>query len=205
MSEFTTFFLGFLFNTLVAIVLVRFIYYPSTKSKPHVFTFLAFNAIIYFVLGFMKSVELGMGVGFGLFAIFSVLRYRTETMPIREMTYLFAISALPVMNSAVLTGSVWPQLILANAAILVIMLALEKEWGFRYEASRQVVYEKIELIVPQRRAELVSDLQTRMGIKIKRVAVGKVDYLHDTASLTVFYEEPYKNNWQHSTETGDDD
>jgi len=195
MSDFATFLLSFAFNLLVALVLVRFIYYPSTHDKRYVFTFLAFNTVIFFVLTFMTSVSIGVGVGFGLFAIFSILRYRTDPIPVREMTYLFIIAALPVMNSAASTDSVWLQLISANAAILLIMWLLEKEWGFRYEASKRVIYEKIELIRPDRRAELIADLEQRTGLTIKRVSIGKVDFLHDTADLRVFYENGKEEHW----------
>ena len=157
MNDFANFLLGFGFNFLVAVLVVRFIYYPSTHNKSHVFTFLAFNTVIYFVLSFMASVEIGVGVGFGLFAIFSILRYRTETMPIREMTYLFIISALPVMNSASSNGDIWPQLLAANVAILSVLFVLEREWGFKYEVSQLIVYEKIELITPDHRAELLAE------------------------------------------------
>ncbi len=195
MSDLSNFLLGFGFNLLVAILIVRFIYYPSTHNKRYVFTFLAFNTVIYFVLSFMTSVEIGVGVGFGLFAIFSILRYRTDPIPVREMTYLFLIVALPVMNSAVSAGTVWPQLVAANLAIMVILLVLEKEWGFHYEASKRVVYEKIELIRPDRRAELQADLEMRTGLKIKRINIGKVDFLRDTADILVFYDDPAREEW----------
>ncbi len=195
MSDLAMFLLSFGFNFLVALVLVRFIYYPSTHDKRYVFTFLAFNTVIYFVLSFMTSVSIGVGVGFGLFAIFSILRYRTDPIPVREMTYLFIIVALPVMNSAAGTDSVWPQLIAANAAILLIMWVLEKEWGFHYEASKRVIYEKIELIQPERRAEMIADLEQRTGLKIKRVEIGKVDFLHDTADLRIHYHNGAGEHW----------
>ncbi|MBN1372416.1 MAG: DUF4956 domain-containing protein [Anaerolineaceae bacterium] len=195
MSDLLAFLLSFGFNLLVALVLVRFIYYPSTHDKRYVFTFLAFNTVIYFVLSFMTSVSIGVGVGFGLFAIFSILRYRTDPIPVREMTYLFIIAALPVMNSAAGTDSVWPQLIAANAAILLIMWVLEKEWGFQYEASKRVIYEKIELIQPERRAEMMADLEQRTGLKIKRVEIGKVDFLHDTADLRIHYHNGAGEHW----------
>ncbi len=99
MSNFGSFLLNFGFNFVVALLIVRFIYYPSTHNKRYVFTFLAFNTIIYFVLSMMAKIEMGIGVGFGLFAIFSILRYRTDPIPIREMTYLFIIAALPLINS----------------------------------------------------------------------------------------------------------
>lgn len=203
MSDFVNFLLGFGFNFLVALLVVRFIYYPSTHNKSHVFTFLAFNTVIFFVLSFMTSIEIGVGVGFGLFAIFSILRYRTETMPIREMTYLFIISALPVMNSAAANGDIWPQLLAANAAILGVLFVLEKEWGFKYEASRTIIYEKIELITPEHRAELLADLETRTGLKIKRVAIGKIDFMRDTANLNIYFDDPHQDDWLHLPQADD--
>ena len=110
--SFLSLFVGFAVNLLVALVIVRFIYYPANPNKNYVFTYLAFNNIIYFVMSFLTSAELSLGVGFGLFAIFSVLRYRTSTMSTREMTYLFIVIALPVMNSVLMRGSCgaccWP-------------------------------------------------------------------------------------------------
>lgn len=195
MDSLLTLLFGFALNLLVALVIVRFIYYPSTRNKSYVFTFLAFNTIIFFVLRFMASIELGIGVGFGLFAIFSILRYRTDPIPIREMTYLFLISALPLMNGASIDTALWPQLVLANLAVLMILWVLEKEWGFTYEASKQIVYEKIELIHPERLPELLADLEARTGLKVKRVMVGKIDFLHDTANLRIFYDDPGQSAW----------
>src|SRR4030042_4543204 len=117
----TGFVLGAVFNLVVALVIVRFVYYPSTQNKNYVFTFLAFSTIIYFVLGLLTSVELSVGVGFGLFAIFSVLRYRTDPMPIREMTYLFIIIALPVMNSMLVSEGDIAKLAAANAIIVLLL------------------------------------------------------------------------------------
>lgn len=200
MNDLGTFLLSFGLNFLVALILVRFVYYPTTHNKQYVFTFLAFNTVIYFVLSFMNSIELGVGVGFGLFAIFSILRYRTDPIPIREMTYLFITAALPVMNSAGTSGDIWPQLIAADAVILLIMWVLEKEWGFRYELSKRIVYEKIELIRPDRQTEMLADLRERTGLKIKRVSIGKINFLKDTADLKIYYENPGQSGWTHDDE-----
>lgn len=195
MSDLGSFLLSFGFNLLVAVILVRFIYYPITHNKRYVFTFLAFNTVIFSVLSFMSSIEIGVGVGFGLFAIFSILRYRTDPIPVREMTYLFIIAALPVMNSATSDTTLWPMLIAANVIMLGIMFILEKEWGFRYEASKRILYEKIELIRPERYTELKADLEARTGIKIKRIVVGKINFLRDTAELTVYYDDVAQESW----------
>jgi len=200
MSDLSIFILGFVFNLLIVVVLVRFIYYPSTHNKRYVFTFLAFNTMIFFVLSFMTSIEIGIGAGFGLFAIFSILRYRTDPIPVREMTYLFVIVGLPVMNSASSDSDLWPQLVAANLAILAIMFVLEKEWGFHFEASKRILYEKIELVRPDRVVELKADLEQRTGLKIKRVVVGKINFLRDTAELTVFYDDVAQEGWLNAGE-----
>lgn len=198
MIVFTDLLLGFVFNLLVAVLVVRFIYYPATRNKSYVFTYLAFNTIIFFVLSFMNSIEMSVGVGFGLFAIFTVLRYRTDPIPIREMTYLFIIAALPVMNSAALSGGLQPELLLANGMVLLVLLVLEKEWGCHYEISKRITYEKIDLIRPQNRQQLLADLQRRTGLTIKRCVIGRVNFLRDTAEITIYYDDPGQENWVHA-------
>lgn len=195
MSDLVSFLLGFGFNFVIALLLVRFIYYPVTHNKRYVFTFLAFNTVIYFVLSFLTSIEISLGVGFGLFAIFTILRYRTDPIPVREMTYLFVIVALPVMNSASNDSSLWPQLVAANLATLVILFILEREWGFHFDSSKRILYEKIELIRPDRYEEMLADLENRTGLKIKRISIGKVNFLRDTADLTVYFDERSANGW----------
>lgn len=186
MSNLTLFTFGFIINFIVAFILVRWIYLPASPIKSHVFTFMAFNTIIYFIISILTSSQMGIGIGFGLFAIFSLLRYRTDPIPIREMTYLFIIVALPVMDSAAVAEQKWVELIISNGAVLLVLFLLEKGWGFRYEISKSILYEKIELIVPERRAELIADLEKRTGLKIKRVNVGKLDFMRDVATLEVF-------------------
>ena len=195
MTLMTDFLLGFLLNLLVPIIIVRFIYYPKTQDKHFVFTFLAFNTVIYFVLSLLVKSEIGVGVGFGLFAIFHFLRYRTDPVPIREMTYLFVIMALPVMNSSGMLETNWALLLLANGLVVLTLWLLERGWGFRYQTSQKITYENIALIVPSRRAELFADLEQRIGQKISSVTVGNIDFLHDTATLQVFYPEQSAQSW----------
>ena len=191
----TDFLLGFLLNLFVALIIVRFIYYPKTQDKHFVFTFMAFNTVIYFVLSLLVKSEIGVGVGFGLFAIFHFLRYRTDPIPIREMTYLFIIMALPVMNSSGMLQTNWALLLLANSLVILTLWLLEKGWGFHYQTSQKIIYENIELIVPSRRAELIADLEQRIGQKISSVTVGNIDFLHDTATLQVSYPEQSAQSW----------
>lgn len=187
-TELTNLLLGAGLNLAIALVIVRFIYYPETQNKNYVFTFLAFNTVIYFVLGLLTSVSLSIGVGFGLFAIFSVLRYRTDEIPIREMTYLFIIIALPVMNSILITNGDVAQLLAANGVVVVLLYVLEKEWGFHYEASRKITYERIDLITPANYELLLADVRTRTGLPVTRVVVGRIDFSRDTAEIQMFFE-----------------
>ena len=189
-TELLFYILGAGLNFLVALLIVRFIYYPVTQDKTFVFTFLAFNTVIYFVLGLMTSATLSVGVGFGLFAIFSVLRYRTEEIPIREMTYLFILIALPVMNSVMMSNSNLAFLIVANGAVAALLFVLERGWGFHFAGSKRVTYDRIDLIAPAKRDLMLADLHERTGLMVERVEVRRIDLLHDTAELAVYYEEP---------------
>jgi hypothetical protein len=189
-NDLTNFILGAVINLLVVVIIVRFIYYPLTQNRSYVFSFLAFSPTIYFVMGLLTSIELSIGVGFGLFAIFSVLRYRTEEMPIREMTYLFIIIALPVMNSVLAEGDEVGKLAVANVSVLVLLYILEREWGFRFEVNKKITYERIDLITPENHDRLLEDLRTRTGLPVKRVDIGRLDFLRDTAELVVYYDPP---------------
>ncbi len=178
--------LGASLNLVVALVITRGIYAVRTPDRNYVFSFLAFNSLIYFVLAMLTSVELSIGVGFGLFAIFSVLRYRTEETPIREMTYLFVLIALPVINAVLTPNGAFGQLLLANGFVIVLLYVLEQGWGFTFQSRNRVTYERLDLIVPERRAELLADLRQRTGLPVQRVEIGRIDLLHDTAELTLF-------------------
>ena len=186
----TDLFAGFLMNLVIAVLIVRLIYYPAKQDKNYVFTFLAFNTIIYFVMSFLTNAELSMGVGFGLFAIFSVMRYRTSAMSTREMTYLFIMIALPGMNSVLMRSNSWPDLLAANAAVIAVLFVLEREWGFHYESAKLIRYERIDLIKPHQRSVLLQDLCERTGLPVKRVELGQIDFLDDSVELKIYYDEP---------------
>lgn len=183
-------FIGFVFNLIVAILIVRFIYYPVKQSKNYVFTFIAFNTAVYFVMSVLTNVELSIGVGFGLFGLFSLLRYRTNTMPTREMTYLFVIIALPVVNSILIGSEAWASLLLANTAIMATFFILEREWGFHFEQSQRLTYDRIELIKPQHVGLLLDDLRARTGLDIKRCEVEDINFQRDTAEIKIYYDDP---------------
>lgn len=179
---------GFGINLAIVFVIVRFIYYPQQHSKQYVFTFFAFNTIVYFVMGLLNNATVSVGVGFGLFAIFSILRYRTDTIPIREMTYLFVLIALPVINSVLIAEQGYAEMAVANLATIVVLFVLEKEWGFHYESHKSLIYERMELIRPENWSLLTADLQERTGLPITRVEIGRLNFLRDTAEITVYYD-----------------
>lgn len=192
--SFANLLLGFTINFAIAFLIVRFIYYPQQRNKNYVFTFLAFNSIIFFVMSFLNSSSISVGVGFGLFAIFSILRYRTDTIPIREMTYLFIITALPLLNSILLSSNSYAELAVTNLAIIAVLFFLEKGWGFQYEIQKTVTYERIEMIRPEKWDELIADLEARTGLKIKRIEIGKLNFLRDSAEIIIFCDSPKNGN-----------
>ncbi|MCA9906538.1 MAG: DUF4956 domain-containing protein [Anaerolineae bacterium] len=178
--------LSFAVNFAVILMLVRFIYYPRQRSRAYVFTFMAFSTVIFFVMRLLNDSAISLGAGFGLFAIFSILRYRTDTIPIREMTYLFVITALSVINSVLLSTYAYTEFLATDLATLSVLFVLEQGWGFDYEIRRTVEYEQIGLIRPEHWPELIADLEQRLGIPINRVEIGRVNFLRDSATLTVY-------------------
>lgn len=180
--------LNFALNLAIVFVIVRFIYYPRQRDRDYVFTFFAFNTIIFFVMGLLNNTELSIGVGFGLFAIFSILRYRTDTVPIHEMTYLFVLIALAVVNALLLHAESYVEFLVINTAVIVILYVLEKEWGFHYELRKSITYERIDMIRPENRDLLIADLQERTGLPISRLEIGRIDFLRDSADIQVYYD-----------------
>jgi hypothetical protein len=190
LTQLVPFLLAAAFNLAVAVLIVRGIYYPVTRDRKYVPSFLAFNMMVFFILSLLGSVELSVGIGFGLFAIFSVLNYRTDEMPMREMTYLFVLLALPVMNSFLGADANLVPILVANGVIVALMFVLERGWGFRFEASQRLVYDTVELLAPDRRDELLADLRRRTGLPVTRVEIGRIDLLRDSAEITMSYEQP---------------
>ncbi len=176
-------------DMIVLFILIRLIYYPIHKKKDYLFTYFLFNTLIFFLCILLNSVKLSIGFAFGLFAIFGILRYRTEQISIKDMTYLFSVIALAVINALASKKVSIAELAFTDGMILLVTYALEHLWLTRHEAVRDVIYERIALIRPQEQAALHADLQERLGIRVSRVEVGRVDLLRDTAQLRVFYFE----------------
>jgi hypothetical protein len=192
MNAILLYFLGFLFNLVITLLITRYIYYPTNHNKTNIFTFIAFNTVTFFVVSILTSVELSIGIGFGLFALFSILRYRTDTFPIRDMTYLFITLALAVMNAIMFNGALYEKLIISNVCILAIIYFLEKGHCFQYEQEQKIRYEKIDMIKPEKHDLLLKDLEERTGKKITRFEIGEVDFLKDTAEIIIHFKEARK-------------
>ncbi|MBQ9201319.1 MAG: DUF4956 domain-containing protein [Bacteroidales bacterium] len=192
----------FFMNLLVCWLIVQFFYYKKSRRRDYYFTFMIFSSAMLMLLYIMGNVSIGVGMTLGLFAIFGVIRYRTETVPIREMTYLFVIIALAAVNGLaplyhvadiattphyVLSSGNVLVLALVNALILCLIVVLESEHLVRHTSTKLVLYDRIELIVPERRDELVADLEKRIGLKIDNVEIGHVDFLKDAAFIKIYY------------------
>lgn len=176
----------FAFNLIVAWIIVRFCYYRKSQRRDYVLTFMLFSSAMFMLIFLMENVNLQIGLTLGLFAIFGVIRYRTETVPVREMTYLFVVIATSVINGLALNIS-YAELFVADILIVGIMWLLESRLLLRHTSAKLVLYERIDLIVPERREEMIADLEQRLGIKIEKVEVGHVDFLRDVAFVKVYY------------------
>ena len=172
--------------------IVHFLYFKKGKRRDFYFTFIIISVAIYFLVYLMMGMDRGkatMGVGLGLFGIFSIMRYRTDTMPVREMTYLFVVVCLSVVHSmaTALTveslGTPIPELVVIDLITVAVIIMFERH--LKMDASKLVQYDRIELIKPERREELIEDLRQRTGLKVLNVEVGAIDFLHDMAMLRV--------------------
>ncbi len=202
--------LRFFLNLLSCWIIVCLLYYPKSRRKDYMFTFLTFSSAMLLLLYAMGRVDVGVGLTLGLFAIFGVIRYRTETVPIREMTYLFVIIALAAVNGltplfrvvglaqnaphyALGTGDLL-VILSANALSILLIWVLENSRRLKRSSSKLILYDRIDLIVPQRRDELFKDIEERCGIKPEDISVGNIDFLKDSAYIKVYY---------HTDETAD--
>lgn len=179
----------FSINITVLFILIRLIYYPIHRKKDYLFTYFLFNVLIFFLCVLLNSVKLSIGFAFGLFAIFGVLRYRTEQISIKDMTYLFAVITIAVINSLASKKVSVAELLFTDGMILAVTFFLERLWLTRHEAMKQIIYERIDLVKPANRNALYLDLQERLGVKVSRVEIGRIDLLRDTAQMRVFYFE----------------
>lgn len=176
----------FAFNTLVIIILTWGIYYKINRNSEYLFNFIIFNILIFFVASLLSQSDLNTGFAFGIFAIFSILRYRTEPLPIKEMTYMFISIVIAIINSTVTSGLGIYEIIFANVVIVLATYIMEKKWLRNYKAYKKIIFDDIRLIHKDKKAELIEVLESRTGYTITDVSIEKIDYLKDTALLKVY-------------------
>ena len=191
--EFCNMLVRFAICTFVNWIIVDRLYYQKSKRRDFYFTFMLIGVAIFFIVFFMIFVledmkgKTGIGVGIGLFGIFSIMRYRTDTMPVREMTYLFLLICLSVVNALASTMT-YPELLITDAIIVASVWVCESR--LKLEPCKLIQYDRIELIKPERREELVADLEKRTGLDIIKVEIGGIDMLRDMAVVKVYYKAP---------------
>lgn len=186
-----------LIDLLSIFILVRFIYFKANKKSDLNFTFYMFNIVIFFICFLLNKVELSLGAAFGLFAVFGMLRYRTEDISIKDMTYLFLVIAIGLITSVTKIKNTddsieYLFMVAINAVILVIAFVLESNLFSKREQVKLIVYEKISLINSQNQTELIADIMQRTGLKVHRLNITKIDFLNDSALIKIYYYEDNK-------------
>lgn len=179
----------FLFNFMVVFVGVRWLYYPKAKRKDYLFTYILISSVIFLLCFLLENVKLQLGFALGLFAIFGIIRYRTDAIPIKEMTYLFLVIGISVINALANKKVSYSELIFTNFVLLLVAFLLEHVFLLKHESTKTVLYEKIDLIKKNRREELIQDLEERTGLKINRIEIGRINFLRDTVRIKVYYYE----------------
>jgi hypothetical protein len=186
-TDFWMLILRFSFNLLVCWLIIQFFYYKKSRRKDYYFTFMLFSVTIFLLLFLLQSIPMQIGFALGLFAIFGMIRYRTETVQIREMTYLFVVIGISVVNGLSMEIP-YLSVVAANLLFLLVIWILESNKFLRHTSNKIILYEKINLIKPDRYDELVADLEERTGLDITKVEVGHIDFLRDVAFLKVYYK-----------------
>ena len=190
-NDFAMMFVRLLINIVFTWLIIDRLYFKKSQRRDFYFTFMLIAMAIFFIVFFMIFVledmkgKTSMGVGIGLFGIFSIMRYRTDTMPVREMTYLFVIIALSLVNAVSVNVPLFEVLLTNVIMVIAVWLC---EMHLKSRPSKLIQYDRIELITPERRPELIADLEKRLGVKVKNVEIGSIDFLRDMAMLRVSYE-----------------
>ncbi len=203
-SRLTEFGFRFALNALVIFLLVRVIYYPRHRNRDFLFSFFLFNIINFIICYLLSSATIKIGFAFGLFAIFSIIRYRSVSVPIREMAYLLTSVTIGILNALSTLDTGLPELLISNGVLLLLTFVLDRKVTLPHENSQMVIYEKIELIKPENRTQLIEDLKLRTGLPIHRIEIGRIDLMRDSAKIRIFYlsQEIHSSSFDSD---GDDD
>lgn len=186
-NDFYTLLFRLLVNLVFMTIIIRYLYYPITKRKDYLFTYYLIGLITFFLCFGLKKLDIDTGMGLGLFAIFGIIRYRTDAIEIKEMTYLFLIIGISVVNSLASKKISLAEMALINITVVGVTYGLEYLWLVKHLTRKTIVYERIDLIVPDRYEEMKADIEARTGLTVNRIDVGKINFLDDTASVKIYY------------------
>lgn len=187
LEDFLELVIRFVFNFLVVAVIVRGFYYPIARRKDYLFSYILISSLVFLLCFLLENVKLQIGFALGLFAIFGIIRYRTNPIPIKEMTYLFVVIGISVINALANRKVSYIELIFTNIMVISVVYFLEKVWLLKHETSKTIDYEKIDLIKPEKHNELLKDLKERTGLNIHRIEIGRINFLRDTVRLRIYY------------------
>ena len=179
--------LRFVFNFLVCWIIIRFFYFKKSQRRDYYFTFMMFAVVIFLIITLMENMKMNVAYALGLFAIFGMIRYRTETLRIREMTYLFVVMGVSIINGQALTTS-YAELVMTNLLVVLAIWLFEGNKHAKQLSEKVILYDKIEMVQCGKEAELKADLEARTGIKIEKIEVGHIDYLRDAAFVKIWYK-----------------
>jgi hypothetical protein len=171
----------------VVFIIVRLIYYPRKHDKEYLFTFVMFNLLVFLVVYFMHTLQLSVGFAFGMFALFAILRYRTITIPIKEMTYLFTVIVVAIINSLNASELGISLLVVSNLMIIVTIFFLENVWERTPQGFKLIIYEKIDNIKAQNHPVLLDDLRERTGLDITHLDIDNINFSTNTATIKIYY------------------
>ena len=185
--------LRFSFNLLVAFIIIKLIYHRDYKGNDFVFTYFMFNTLIFFFAFILGNLDINMAFGFGLFAVFAILRYRTDPIPIKEMTYLFIVITIGVINALSANQVVLTELVFANFSIVLLTFLLERHWVNNLPdnslSSKTVVYNDMEMIKPENHQALINDLAQKTGLSVISIKVGRINFIENHANIKLYYKD----------------
>jgi hypothetical protein len=186
--------IAFFINLIAIMIVVRWLYYPKCKRGEFFFTYILIAISTFMLIYVLGDVKLKAGIALGLFAIFSIIRYRTEQVAIREMTYLFIIIAISAINGLTVSELSYGEVLIINILFILSIIICESRLLISHYSYKVIKYDNINLITPDKRDELIADLEKRTGLKIEKVEVGAIDFLKDAAIVKMYYRSKESNN-----------
>ena len=190
---FSNIFIRFSFNFFIAFVIIKLIYHRDYKGNDFVFTYFMFNTLIFFFAYILGNLDINMAFGFGLFAVFAILRYRTDPIPIKEMTYLFIVITIGVINALSGNQVVFIELLFANVTIVLLTFLLERHWVNNLPdnglSSKTVVYNNMEMIKPENHQALIDELAQKTGLTIVSCKIGRLNFVENQVNVKLYYKE----------------